>query len=41
VDSPVKLTVANTASTPLLNRVSKPIVNSMGTTRQAALSGQP
>jgi beta-fructofuranosidase len=41
VDSPVTLTVANTASVPLLSRVSKPIVNGLGTTRQAALSGQP
>ncbi|BCW68896.1 glycosyl hydrolase family 32 (plasmid) [Arthrobacter sp. NicSoilB4] len=41
VDSPVTLTVANAASTPLLNRVSKPIGNGVGTTRQAALSGQP
>ncbi|MDQ0679817.1 beta-fructofuranosidase [Arthrobacter pascens] len=41
VDSPVTLTVANAVSTPLLNIVSKLIVNGVGTTRQAALSGQP
>jgi beta-fructofuranosidase len=41
VHAPVTLTVANTASTPLLNMVSKLTVNGVGTTRQAALSGQP
>lgn len=41
VDTPVTLTVANAASTPLLNRVSELIVNGAGATRQAAVSGEP
>ena len=41
VHAPVTLTVANAAATPLLNRVSKLTVDGVGTTRRAALSGQP
>jgi beta-fructofuranosidase len=41
VHAPLTLTVTNAASSPQLNRVSKPVVNSAPTAHRAALSGQP